>query len=131
MFVYLAVSFIFIGPRGVFRFHLIAWFSMQAKVHSIYLGPKISGVELAFLLAWRRGYSLNYALWRTSLIKYKSRRTVSFDLCTSGVRQPSILSVHLRSHWRNSGVSSTRNAPWHAGLSLVLKCVGVNWLIAA
>ena len=39
-------------------------------VLSMQLGPKISGVELALLSAWRREYSLNYALWRTGVIKF-------------------------------------------------------------
>ena len=38
------------------------------------LGPKISGVESAFLSMWRCGYSFNCSLWRTSVIKYKSPR---------------------------------------------------------
>ena len=47
-----------------------------ATVHSMHLSPRISGVELAFPSAWRRGYSLNYNLWRTGAIKGKSPRTV-------------------------------------------------------
>ena len=46
------------------------------KVHSMYLGPKISGVELAFSSAWWRGYCLNYNIWRMGAIKSKSPRTV-------------------------------------------------------
>ena len=46
------------------------------KVHSMHLGPKISGVELAFPSPWRRGYCLNYNLWRTGAIKSRSPRTV-------------------------------------------------------
>ena len=46
--------------------------AMLPKVHSMHLGPKISGVELAFPSAWRRGYSLNYNLWRTGATKSKS-----------------------------------------------------------
>ena len=49
---------------------------LYAKVHSMHLGPKISSVELAFPSAWRRGYCLNYNLWRTGAIKSKSPRTV-------------------------------------------------------
>ena len=40
----------------------------------MHVGPKISGVESAFLVAWRRGCSFSYTLWRTSVIKCKSRR---------------------------------------------------------
>ena len=29
----------------------------------MHLGPKIFGVELAFLLAWQYGYSLDYTLY--------------------------------------------------------------------
>ena len=46
------------------------------EVHSMRLGPKISGVELAFLSAWRRRHSLNYTLWCTGVVKCKSQRTV-------------------------------------------------------
>ena len=48
-----------------------------ARVHFMHLGPKISGVDLAFLSAWRRGNSLNHTLWRTGVIN-----------CVSDVRQP-------------------------------------------
>ena len=41
------------------------------------LGLKISGVELACLSGWWRGYSLNYTLWRTGVIKSKCRRSIS------------------------------------------------------
>ena len=37
-----------------------------AKVHSMHLGSKTSGVELAFPSVWRRGYCLNYNLWRVA-----------------------------------------------------------------
>ena len=47
---------------------------LTTKVQSMHLGPKISGVELAFLSAWRRGYTL----WRTGAIKWNSQRTVHF-----------------------------------------------------
>ena len=50
--------------------------SSWAKVHSMHLGPKISGVKLAFPSAWRRGYCLNYNPWCTGAIKGKSPRTV-------------------------------------------------------
>ena len=36
--------------------------AIPPKVHSMHLGQKISGVELAFPSAWRRGYCLNYNL---------------------------------------------------------------------
>jgi len=49
---------------------------MHSKVHFMHLGPKITGVEFTFLLAWRRGYSLNYTLRRAGVIKCKSWRTV-------------------------------------------------------
>ena len=49
---------------------------LQAKVHSMHLGPKISGVELAFPSAWRRGYSLKYNLWRMGATKSRSPHTV-------------------------------------------------------
>ena len=42
----------------------------------MHLGQKISGVELAFMSAWRRGCSLVYILWCTGVIKCKSQRTV-------------------------------------------------------
>ena len=42
----------------------------------MHLGPKISGVGLAFPSAWRRGYYLIYNVWRTGAIKSKSPRTV-------------------------------------------------------
>ena len=42
----------------------------------MHLGPKIFGVELAFLSVWWREYSLNYALWRIGVIKCKSKCTV-------------------------------------------------------
>ena len=46
------------------------------------LGLKISGVELAFLSAWRSGYNLSCTLWRTGKIKCKSRRTVLLIFAT-------------------------------------------------
>ena len=47
-----------------------------ARVHSMHLDPKISGMDLAFLSACRRGYSLNHTLWGTGVINCKSRRMV-------------------------------------------------------
>ena len=38
----------------------------------IHLGPKISGVELAFLSVWPLGCSLNYAPWFAGIIEWKS-----------------------------------------------------------
>ena len=46
------------------------------KVHLMHLGPKISGVELIFLLAWRRGNRICYAPWRTDVVKCESLCTV-------------------------------------------------------
>ena len=45
-------------------------------MHSMQLGPKISGVKLTFSSAWGRGYSLNYTLWCTDVIKCKFGQTV-------------------------------------------------------
>ena len=42
----------------------------------MHLGPKISGVQLDLLSAWRRGYSLSYILWRAGVKECRSRRTV-------------------------------------------------------
>ena len=52
------------------RASYILHFELTPMVLSMPLGPKISGVELAFLSALRREYSLNYALWRTGVIKF-------------------------------------------------------------
>ena len=49
----------------------------QTEVHSMHLGLKISGVEIAFLSAWRRGYSLNYILWCTGVVNANlNQRTI-------------------------------------------------------
>ena len=48
----------------------------KSTVHSMHLGPIISGVELDFLSAWRRRDSLSYTLWRTGVKECRSRRTV-------------------------------------------------------
>ena len=40
---------------------------IRTQAHSMHLGPKISGVEFAFLSAWWRGYILNHTLWRTGI----------------------------------------------------------------
>ena len=47
---------------------------IKPKVHSMRLGPKISGVQLAFLSAWRRGGV--DTLWHTGVKKSTSLRTV-------------------------------------------------------
>ena len=67
------------------------------------LGPNISGVELAFLSVWQRGFSLNYKLWRTGAIKCKSGRMI-FLILTPQVyvnsqrwRTPELLLAQL---WR-------------------------------
>ena len=48
----------------------------QSKVHLMDQGLQVSGAELVFLSAWRRGYGLNNSLWRTGAIKCKYWRTV-------------------------------------------------------
>ena len=60
-------------------------------MHSVHLGPKISGVEIAFLSVWCRGYSLNYTLWCIGAIKMQISAHGSFGLYASGVRQASTL----------------------------------------
>ena len=57
----------------------------------MHLGPKISGVEITFLSAWRREYSLISALWGYWRNKMVSSTHGPFDLCASGVHQPSKL----------------------------------------
>jgi len=71
------------------------------------LGLKISGVEVAFLLALRRGYSLNYSYsfphWRN---KMQISMHGAFDLCTSGVRKTLNVGVQIISNWCTSGVQA-------------------------
>ena len=68
----------------------------------MHLRPKISGIELAFLLARWRGYSLSYTLWHTGVIKCKSRRTalLNFKHQVSAKpqswRTPEVLLAYLR-----------------------------------
>ena len=79
-------------------------------------------MELAFLLAWRRGFTLNYTLWPTGVIKCNLDARFFWSLhfrCTPVFN----LGVHLRSYWRISGVSFTWNAPWAGGGALYFLCV--------
>ena len=64
---------------------------VHTKVHSMHLGLKISGAELALLSVWRREYSLIYVLWRPGGNEMVISTHGPFDLCASGVRQPSKL----------------------------------------
>ena len=48
----------------------------MAKVLSMHLGLKISGMELAFPLAWQHRYSINSTHWRTGAIKWKAPHAV-------------------------------------------------------
>ena len=64
--------------------------------HSMHLGPKISGVELAFMLAWRRGYSLNYTLLAYWSNKMEISTHGSFDLNPQSWRTLGELLAHLR-----------------------------------
>ena len=41
----------------------------------MHLGPEAADVELAFLLAWRQGYSLNYPVWLTGAVTSTSHHS--------------------------------------------------------
>ena len=59
----------------------VSKYGQSSKVHSMCVGPIISSVELAILLVWWHGVSLNYTPWLTGIMKCKNLGTCYFCLC--------------------------------------------------
>ena len=87
----------------------------------MHLGLKISGVELAFLLTWWHGYSLNNMHRHTGITKCTSLCMVLLIFAPQ-VYANLKYGAHLRSYWHISGPSMEPLFSVHSTVHMIFLC---------